>query len=340
MTRTAGEIAQYLKGKLNGDENIPLNGVASPESATTEDLIYVQSAAYASAAQTSASICVLAASGLSLAGKTIIEVSNPKLAFAKAASWILPQEAARARVHETAVISSRAKISPSVHIGAYVVIEDDVEIGEKSVIEPFCFLGKGSRVGEGCRLHPRVTLYAGAILRDRVELHSGVVIGGDGFGYVFGEGRHWKFPQIGGVEIGNDVEIGCNATIDRGSLGRTEIGEDVKIDNLVQIGHNVRIGAHSIIVSQTGISGSATIGKNVMIGGQAGLGERCVIEDGAMVGGQAGVLNGKTIRKGQVVWGTPARPLDKFKEQFAWMGRLPALAKRLRSLADNTRDAE
>ena len=127
-------------------------------------------------------------------------------------------------------------------------------------IEPFCFLGHGSRIGDHCRLHPRVTLYAGSRVGNRVELHAGVVIGGDGFGYVFGEGRHWKFPQVGGVEIGDDVEIGCNTTIDRGSLETTRIGQGVKIDNLVQVAHNVQIGEHTVIASQTGISGQQHAG--------------------------------------------------------------------------------
>lgn len=169
-------------------------------------------------------------------------------------------------------------------------------------------------------------------MANRVELHAGVVVGGDGFGYVFGEGRHWKFPQVGGIEIGDDVEIGCNTTIDRGSLDTTRIGNGVKIDNLVQVAHNVRIGEHTVIASQTGISGSSTLGKNVLVSGQVGIGDHCSIEDGALLGGQAGILNGKTIRGGQIVWGTPARPLDKFKAQYALFARLPKLEERVRKL--------
>jgi UDP-3-O-[3-hydroxymyristoyl] glucosamine N-acyltransferase len=175
-------------------------------------------------------------------------------------------------------------------------------------------------------------LYNGARIGNRVEIHSGAVLGADGFGYAFGEGRYWKFPQIGIVEIGDDAEIGANTTIDRGSLDDTRIGEGVKLDNLVHVGHNVQIGAHTVIAAQTGISGSCTIGKNVVIGGQAGFGERCTVEDGAILGGQSGILGGKTIRRGQTVWGTPARPLEKFKEQFAWFSRLPELAARIKSL--------
>ncbi|HEX8881973.1 MAG TPA: hypothetical protein VF749_18150, partial [Candidatus Acidoferrum sp.] len=158
------------------------------------------------------------------------------------------------------------------------------------------------------------------------------VIGADGFGYAFSEGRQWKFPQVGIVEIGDDVEIGANTTIDRGSLDDTRIAEGVKLDNLVHIGHNCQIGAHTVVAAQVGFSGSCIVGKHVVIGGQAGFGERCELEDGAVIGGQSGVLGGKTIRGGQTVWGTPARSLEKFKEQYAFYGRLPELAARIKKL--------
>jgi UDP-3-O-[3-hydroxymyristoyl] glucosamine N-acyltransferase len=183
-------------------------------------------------------------------------------------------------------------------------------------------------------LHPRVTLYAGARVLDRVELHSGVVVGGDGFGYVFGEGRHIKFPQIGTVEIGDDTEIGCNSTVDRGSLDATRIARGVKIDNLVQIAHNVQIGENSVLAAQVGVSGSSSLGENVLVGGQVGIGDHCTVEAGAIVGAQAGIPTGKTIRRGQIVWGTPARPLERFKKQYGWLARLPELAERVRKLEE------
>ncbi len=168
-----------------------------------------------------------------------------------------------------------------------------------------------------------------------MEIHSGAVIGADGFGYAFGEGRYTKFPQVGLVEIGDDVEIGANTTIDRGSLGDTRIASGVKLDNLVHIGHNCEIGEHSVVAAQAGLSGSCTFGKNVVVGGQAGFGERCELEDGAIIGGQSGVLGGKIIHSGETVWGTPARSLEKFKEQFAWQARLPDLAARIKKLEAN-----
>jgi UDP-3-O-[3-hydroxymyristoyl] glucosamine N-acyltransferase len=334
MIRTAGELAEYLGATIEGDSRAQISGVAGPKRAQAGDLIYLDSPRHQERAVDSAARCVLVRRGTRLAGKTILEVGEPKFAFAKAARWLMPEPVPAAAIHPTAIVDPDATVGARVCIGPYVVIEPGAEIGAGTVIEAFCFLGRGARLGENCRLHPRVTLYAGSRLGRRVEVHSGVVIGSDGFGYVFGEGRHWKFPQIGTVEIGDDVEIGSNATIDRGSLESTQIGNGVKIDNLVQIGHNVQIGENSILASQTGISGSSTLGTHVLVGGQAGIGDHAHIEDGATIGGQAGILPGKIIRRGQTVWGTPARPLGKFKEQFAWLARLPELAERVRGLEE------
>jgi UDP-3-O-[3-hydroxymyristoyl] glucosamine N-acyltransferase len=191
------------------------------------------------------------------------------------------------------------------------------------------FVGENAEIGAECVLHPGVKLYPGARLGNRVILHAGVVIGGDGFGYVFHEGRHEKFPQIGGVLIEDDVEIGCNTTVDRGSLGTTVIGEGTKIDNLVQIAHNVRIGKHCIIAAQTGISGSVRVGDYAVIGGQVGIGDHVEIESGARIGSKGGILPGKIVRRGAVIWGIPGRPLDVFKRQYAHLSRLPELSRRV-----------
>jgi UDP-3-O-[3-hydroxymyristoyl] glucosamine N-acyltransferase len=333
MTRTAAELAEYLGAKLEGGADAELFGVASPERARAQDLIYLDSPRHADRAASSAARCVLAKPGVQIAGKkTILAVAEPKFAFAKAAQWLLREPETHPGVHATAIIAPTAKIAARVRIGPYVVIEEAAEIGAGTSIEAFCSVGRGARMGEHCRLHTRVTLYGGVKLGNRVEIHSGAVIGADGFGYVFGEGRHWKFPQIGTVEIGDDVEIGANATLDRGSLDDTVIGNGVKIDNLVQVAHNVRVGDHSVLAAQTGVSGSSTIGTRVVVGGQVGIGDHCTLEDGAIIGAQAGIPTGKTIRGEQIVWGTPARPLGKFKEQYAWFARLPQLAARVRRL--------
>ncbi len=332
MTRTIKELADFLGCLLEGDGAAHVSGVASPASARAEDLIYVESPRHLDRAAASAARCVVIAPGLSMPGKILLRAANPKLAFARAAEWLLPPAPIAKGIHPTAVIAPSAQLAPGAAVGPYAVIEEDVQIGAGTEIGAFCFLGRGARLGEGCRLYPRVTLYAGARLANRVILHSGAVIGSDGFGYVVEGGKRRKFPQVGEIEIQDDVEIGANTTIDRGSLDRTEIGAGTKMDNLVHIAHNVSIGENTVIAAQTGISGSVVIGKNVAFGGQAGLGDHCEIEDGAVIGGQAGILPGKIVRSGQIVWGTPARPLDKFKEQFAWLSRLPGLAERVKRL--------
>ena len=332
MNHTAAELAQYLGAKLSGDAGAQISGVASPERARRTDLIYLASGRHSERARASRALCVVASPTLHVPGKTILEVADPKLGFAKAAALLLEKPPVAASIHPTAIISAEADLAADVMVGPYVIIEDGVRIGAGTSVGAFCFLGRAAAVGENCCLHPHVTLYAGARLGSRVEVHSGTVIGSDGFGYVFGEGRHWKFPQIGTVEIGDDVEIGANTTIDRGSLESTRIGSGVKIDNLVQIAHNVQIGEQSILAAQTGVSGSSMLGKGVVVGGQVGIADHCVLEDGSVAGAQAGIPSGKAIRRGQTVWGTPARPLEKFKKQYAWFARLPELAQRVRRL--------
>ena len=332
MTRTMKELADFLGCPLEGDGETRVSGVASTVSARADDLIFVESPRHLEPAAASASRCVVIAPGFSLPGKVLLRAPKPKLAFARAAEWLIPATPIAKEIHRTAIIASSAQIAAGVSVGPYAVIEENVRIGSGTEIGAFCFIGHGSTIGESCRFYPRVTLYAGVRIANRVILHSGTVIGSDGFGYVAEDGKHRKFPQVGEVEINNDVEIGANTTIDRGSLDRTIIGSGVKLDNLIHIAHNVSIGENTVIAAQTGVSGSVIIGKNATLGGQIGLADHCEIQDGAVIGAQAGILPGKIVRSGGIVWGTPARPLEKFKEQFAWINRLPALAERIKRL--------
>lgn len=330
----AGELAKFLSARIAGDGKAIVSGVASPEDASSEDLIYVEAEKHKARAEASRARCAIVAEGIELQNKTTLIVAQPKLAFAKAAERLLePLPIATGR-HATAVIDASAKLGSGAAVGPYAVIEAEAVIGANTQIGAFCYVGRGSRIGDSCWLFPRVNLYAGATLGNRVIVHSGAVIGGDGFGYVYGDGNYTKFPQAGTVEIGDDVEVGSNTTIARGSLGRTRIERGVKLDNLLHVAHNVHIGEHTIIAAQTGVSGSSEIGDHVVIGGQVGIADHCTIESGSIVGAQAGIPTGKKIRAGEVVWGTPARPLARFKKQYVWFERLPELAERLRNIEE------
>jgi UDP-3-O-[3-hydroxymyristoyl] glucosamine N-acyltransferase len=339
MKYTAKNLADAIGAVVEGEALVELTGVAAPERASSGDLIFVDSAKRTARAEVSAARCIILPAGLMVAGKVVLRVENARVAFAKAAALLREPSTIANGVHPTAVIGPLAKIAPSASIGAYAVIGEDAHIGENTQIGAHCVIGAGSWIGDSCRIHPRVTVYANTRIGNRVEIHAGAVLGSDGFGYAFGEGRHWKFPQAGIVEIADDVEIGANAAIDRGSLEDTCIAEGVKLDNLVHVGHNVQIGAHTVIAAQTGISGSSVLGHHVIVGGQVGIADHCTLQDHAIAGAQAGIPTGKTIRGGQVVWGTPARPLDKFKEQYVWFTRLPELAARIKKL-ENIREAE
>jgi len=332
MRRTARELADAIGAILEGEGSVEISGVSAPERAASRDLIYVDSPKHVERAVNSAALCVIAPDGLRLSGKTVLRSARPKFAFCKAATLLLDRAPIASGIHPTVVVAPLARVAENVSIGPYAVIGEDAHLGAGTQVGAHCVIGAGCWIGDNCRIHPDVKLYHHVRIGHRVEIHSGAVIGADGFGYAFGEGKHWKFPQVGIVEIGDDVEIGANTAIDRGSLDDTRIFEGVKLDNLIHIGHNCQVGAHTIIAAQVGFSGSCIVGKNVVIGGQAGFGERCELEDGSVIGGQSGVLGGKTIRGGQTVWGTPARSLEKFKEQYAFYARLPELAARIRNL--------
>jgi UDP-3-O-[3-hydroxymyristoyl] glucosamine N-acyltransferase len=336
MKMTAKELADTIELTVEGDGSLELDDVAAPERATSKSLIYVEAAKRAERAVASNAACVVAGQGITIPGKTLLRSPYPKVAFAKAAALLMEPTSIATGVHPTAIVSSNANLGKSVSIGPYVVVENGVHIGEDSQIGAHSTIGAGCWIGNNCRIHPKVTMYPHVRVGNFVEIHSGAVIGADGFGYAFDGQRYWKFPQAGIVEIGDYVEIGANATIDRGSLDDTRIAEGVKIDNLVHVGHNVQIGVHTVIAAQTGISGSSKLGHHVVCGGQVGIADHCTLEDQSIAGAQAGIPTGKTIRSGQTVWGTPARPLDKFKEAYAWFARLPELVERIKRLEGKT----
>ncbi|MBI2956944.1 MAG: UDP-3-O-(3-hydroxymyristoyl)glucosamine N-acyltransferase [Acidobacteria bacterium] len=332
MAKTAGELAAYLEGELMGDPSVTIRGVASPARAEAGDLVYVESEKWLPEAVASAASVVLVGTDVFVRGKTFIRVAQPKRAFARAVAWLLPEPPLVTGRHPTAVVHPSARLADDVALGPYVVVEEHAQVGRRCQLGAGCTLGAGVELGDDTVLFPRVTVYRNVRIGQRVRIHSGAVIGSDGFGYVPTEAGWEKFPQRGTVVIEDDVEIGANVTIDRGALEETRIGRGTKLDNLVHVGHNVRLGEHGIVEAQTGISGSVTVGDRVILGGQVGIADHVRIEDGAILAGQAGVPSNKIIRRGQVVWGTPARPLAEFKKTYPYLARLPELAQRLAAL--------
>jgi UDP-3-O-[3-hydroxymyristoyl] glucosamine N-acyltransferase len=336
--RTAGDLAKVLGSSLQGESGLVLKGIASPEAAEAEDLIYLDSSRHIERVVRSAARCVITSPDLIVSGKTLIVAARPKVAFARAAAWLVPSSAIACGVHPTAVIAESAHLARGTAVGPFTVIEEDVDIGEETQIGAHCFLGRGTRLGRNCRIYPRVTLYAGVKTGDNVIVHSGAVLGCDGFGYVSDQGKHWKFPQAGALEIADDVEIGANTTVARGSLGITRLESQVKVDNLVHLAHNVQVGERTLVAAQTGIAGSSVVESDVIIGGQVGVADHCRLEAGCVAGAQAGIPSGKIIRRGQTVWGTPARPIKRVKQQYGFLARLPELAERVRKLEEQTRE--
>ena len=334
MSCTVRQIAAFLGLEFRGDGDRAVTGVSGCDAHDDGSLVFVDGAR-GDFPQNFAPACVvttrLCASALP-ESVNIIFSENPKLDFAKAAIFMHPPRESRATRHPSALVSPEAVIVGNVEIGPFAVVEEGAKIGEGSILMADVFVGRDCVVGNHCVLYPGVKLYPGAALGDRVVLHAGVVIGSDGFGYVSDGERYWKFPQTGSVILENDVEVGANTAVDRGSLGTTRIGEGTKIDNLVQIAHNVRIGRHVVIASQTGISGSTVIEDHAVIGGQVGFGDHAHVERGVVIGSKAGVLPGKIVRAGEVYWGVPVRPLREYKRLNALFGRLPDMKAEIESL--------
>ena len=330
MPYTAAEIAKRLGGELRGDGSTVLNGFAPADRARAGDLTFAENETYFHRAEASAASGILVAGDFHSPGKVLIRVANARIACAKVLPLFFPEPVFAAGIHATAVIASSAVVDPTAHIGPYCVVGEQAQIGARSVLQGGCHIGPGSKLGEDVNLFPDVILYARTQIGHRVRIHSGSVLGADGFGYVLDEGVHRKVPQIGNVVIGDDVEIGANVTIDRGALGPTVIGKGTKIDNLVQIAHNVTIGEHSLLVAQVGIAGSSKLGNYVVLGGQVGIAGHLKIGNQAVVMAQSGVM--RDMKEGEKVLGSPAMEDRQAKRQIIAMQQLPDLIRRVREL--------
>jgi len=336
---TAAELAARVGGTVDGDGAIDLTRLASLEDARSGDLSFLAHSRYEGAmVDTRASAVLVRKDWDGKCSCTLIRVDSPDAAFAAAAEALGPEVVHfKAGVHACAVVADDARLGEDVSIGPCCVVEPGVVIGARTVVMAGCYLGHGTVLGEDCKLYPHVSTRERTRIGNRVIIHNGTVIGSDGFGYVAGEDRTWmKIPQIGTVEIGDDVEIGANVTIDRARFGKTVIGNGVKIDNLVQVAHNVRIGDHTAVAAQVGIAGSASVGGHVQMGGQAGVSGHLSVGDGAIVAGRAGVTKG--VPAGEFVSGYPAMQHGKAAKLRAHMMRLPALKQRVAEIEKELAD--
>lgn len=330
MPFTAAEIARQLDGEVRGDAATVLTGFAPADGARPGDLTFAENESYFQRAEQSAASAILVAGDFTSPKKVLIRVANARIAFAKVLPLFFPDPVYPAGVHPTAIIASSANIDPTAHVGPYCVVGEKARIGPRAVLQGGNHIGANSQLGEDTNLFPNVTLYPQTQIGRRVRIHAGSVIGSDGFGYVQDQGAHRKVPQIGSVIIGDDVEIGANVTIDRGALGPTTIGKGTKIDNLVQIAHNVTIGDYSLLVAQVGIAGSTKLGNYVILGGQVGIAGHLKIGNHAIAMAQAGVM--RDIPDAEKVVGTPAYPDRIAKRQMIAVQQLPGLIRRVREL--------
>jgi UDP-3-O-[3-hydroxymyristoyl] glucosamine N-acyltransferase len=317
------ELAAWLDAAWEGEGDRILRRVAPLEDAGAEDVSFVTRGRALKLADTSRAACLLVPDDYpNDAHRTVIRTSDPRAAAARVITKLHPRVEPVLGVHPSAVLGPGVVVGKGVSIGPLAAIGAGVHIGASTSVGAGAVIGDYVKIGDDCVLHPRVTIYRDVTIGNNVVLHSGCVIGADGFGFVLTNGAYEKFPQVGRVEIGNHVEVGANSCVDRAALGVTSIGDGTKLDNMVHIAHNCRIGRHVVIAAQTGLSGGVVVEDYAVIGGQVGIGDKARIESGAILGSGSGVLTSKIVRGGQVLWGTPARPLKHYLEQLAVLSRL------------------
>lgn len=310
MRKTLAEIAKAIGGRVVGDEQIAITGVSGIKEAKEGDLTFLANPKYLPLAKSTLASVIIVAHNVTIEGKSVIQTDNPSLSFAKVVGMIKEDLTPKLKgVHPTAVVAPGVVIGENAGIGPHVVLEPGVKVGRDSVICAGVYLGQKSSVGERCLIYPNVTVREEVTIGNNVIIHSGTVIGSDGFGYVQVGEEHVKIPQNGVVIVEDDVEIGACVTVDRARFERTVIGRGTKIDNLVQIAHNVQIGRNCLIISQVGIAGSAVLGNNVTIAGQVGVTGHITVGDRVVVGAQSGIT--KSVPAGAKMFGTPA---DDYKE--------------------------
>ncbi len=334
MAITAGELAKHVGGYCEGDASVELDGIAGIREAEPGDLSFIAHPKYVVDVKSTQASALIAPEGLEIDFPVIIRSSQPRLALVKAIEVLTPREippdSMKCGIHPLAFIGKDVSLGKGVHVGPFAVVEDNSEVGSNTLIYPGAYVGTRCKIGSDCMIYPNVTIREEILIGSRVVIHAGTVIGSDGFGYTKEEGIHFKIPQRGTVVIEDDVEIGSNVTVDRATFGRTWIRKGSKIDNLVQIAHNVVIGENCIIVAQNGIAGSSELGNNVTLAGQAAVTGHIKVGDNVVVTGRSAVT--KNVPSNVIVSGAPARLQREDNRIMGNIQRLPELAKRLLEL--------
>ncbi len=339
MQKTLKEIAELIDGEVVGDDSVIIRGASGIKEAKEGDITFLANPRYIPLIDQTQASAIITARDIIDVSKPIIKTDNPSIAFAKAVSLMLPVKTKRPKgIHATAIIGENVKIGLNVSVGAYSILEDDVSVQDNSIIYGNCYIGHNTKIGSDSIIYPNVSIRENITIGNRVIIHSGTSIGSDGFGFVTIEGEHKHIPQTGTVVIEDDVDIGANVTIDRARFDKTIIGRGTKIDNLVQIAHNVIIGKNCIVVAQVGISGSTQVGDNVILAGQAGIVGHITIGDNAIIAAQAGVT--KSIPSNTKVSGYPAREHEKARRVNACLQRLPELYKEIDRLKKKVEELE
>ena len=339
MKKTLREIAGLTGAAVVGDPDVIVTGIAGIKEAKEGDLTFIRNPKYLAFINETKASAVIVPEEISNSSKPLIVTDNPSLAFAKVVSLFYPNKnIIKKGIHPSAIIGDKVKLGQDISIAPYVVVEDGVEIGDRCVIYPGAHIGSETKLDEDCLIYSNVSIRENTVVGKRAIIHSGSVIGSDGFGYDTVKGIHYKIPQVGRVVIEDDVEIGANVTIDRARFDRTIIGKGTKIDNLVQIAHNVITGENCIIVSQVGISGSTSLGNNVTLAGQAGIAGHLKIGDNVIVGGQAGVIT--SIPDNTFVSGYPAKPHRQAAKINGCIQRLPQLNETINELKKRIEELE
>ncbi|WP_367607496.1 UDP-3-O-(3-hydroxymyristoyl)glucosamine N-acyltransferase [Legionella sp. W05-934-2] len=334
MAITLAQLAEYLGGTVIGDATTELLGISPLDEIQVNTLVYAKDANAVALVEKSEAAAILVNNNCQSSIKPCIQVSDPFHAFTQIIAYVYPTLEEEPGIHPTAVIADNVSIGKLVHIGPYVTIGSGSVIGDKCIIHAHASIGQQVVLGNHCVIHPHVTIYNQCRLHNEVIVHASSVIGCDGFGYRFHEGKHEKIPHVGHVVIEDHVEIGANTVIDRATLGATVIGQGSKIDNLVQVAHSVKLGKNNILCAFTGIAGSCNTGNNVVFAANVGVSDHVTIEDGVTLGARTGVAPNKILKANQVYLGNPARPKDKFINQEMENKRIPAMRKKIEQLEE------